>query len=153
MTQATSVSFTGGPEAVRYATGRSFLLLLPLVLVALTASLALLPTTPKVAQHRVQAVRVAWGAGGELAQERLSKCLNEKGVARARDVKMFAHLNLLHDVKDCEESIRGVAFSGPMVFGEEYDGPSAEQIDQARAARQAVFNRTFGITAADLRTF
>lgn len=61
MTQATSVSFTGGPEAVRYATGRSFLLLLPLVLVALTASLALLPTTPKVAQHRVQAVRVAWG--------------------------------------------------------------------------------------------
>ena len=154
MSSSPNLILTGGPSAVRYATTRSFILLLPLLIAGALVAMASLLATPAVAQKRAVAVNQAWAQAGAAAQAHLSQCLTERGKARAVDKRngnLFAHLSLLEDIELCEDTVSRTAGAGPIVFGADYKGPSIGEVETAIQARKAVFSRTVALNPADFQ--
>lgn len=155
MSSQSQFVLVGGPSAVRYATTRSFILVVPILMVAaLVAAVALL-ATPAVAQKRAAAVTQAWAEGGASAQSHLGQCLSERGKMRSakkqRTGNPFVHLALLEDVEFCEDTVSRTAGAGPIVFGADYTGPSIGDVAAASMARKVVFSRTAALNKADFQ--
>lgn len=159
MSSPSNLTFSGGPAAVRYATTRSFILLVPLLIVGALVVLLSLLATPAVAQKRTEAVIEAWAQAGEAAQWHLMECMAEKEQDQSFDERngsffaqlSFDRLSLLEDIERCEDTVSRTAAAGPIMFEDDYQGPSIDEVEAAIQARKAVFSRTVALNPADLQ--